>query len=189
MHGRLDASVSSRSARCRGAMCSRACARGSRAFIASPTRSRRLSPPICCSRSARIPSMTIAPEEIARFVGARRRAAGQSRHVRSRTPRGDRDRDCEQAAEQRGPGCSIRCSIDRSPRARRLCPQRWSAQARGGAPQCARNSRRSPERRRARRGAAALCADDRASIVALTGATDYRHRRRASSSRSPTAIR
>ncbi len=39
-----------------------------------------------------VPSMTLSGEEIGAFVGAQRRASGQSRHLRPRAPRGDRDR-------------------------------------------------------------------------------------------------
>ena len=62
-----------------------------------------------------VPSMTIAPEEIGAFRRARRRAAGQSRHLRPRAARGDRDRGRGGASKAACPGCSIRCSSTAAP--------------------------------------------------------------------------
>ena len=64
-----------------------------------------------------VPSMTLSREEIAGFVARRRCAAGQSRHLRRRAPRGHRDRGRGGRARRRCPGCSIRSSSTAAPRA------------------------------------------------------------------------
>ena len=62
-----------------------------------------------------------------RLRRARRRAAGQSRHLRPRAPRGDRARGRNRRARTACPGCSIRCSSTARRRARPSRVSWWRA--------------------------------------------------------------
>ena len=135
-----------------------------------------------------IPSMTIAPDEIAEFVARADALLVNLGTFDAERRSGRRDRHCAGAARTPRPGCSIRCSSTARSRAR-PSPGRWL--------------RRSPTAVRlnaaefaALAGAPADDDDalrryalDRRCVVALTGATDQRDRRRAARRASPTAIR
>ena len=67
-----------------------------------------------------VPSMTISPEEIGIVRRRRGCPARQSRHVRCRTPHGDRMRRLARRRQGASPGCSIRCSSNARRRAHSL---------------------------------------------------------------------
>ena len=135
-----------------------------------------------------VPSMTHRAERDRRLRGARRRAAGQSRHLRRGAARGGARGASSVAGKDGVPWVLDPVFIDRSP------PRAAFAQDAGRA-----EAARDPAQpRRVRRALAAAKPDERAlaryaldtlAVVALTGDRRSGHRRRAASRRSRTAIR
>ena len=131
-----------------------------------------------------VPSMTLSPEEIGAFVAGADASSGQSRHLRCRAPRGDRDRGRGGGANKL-PWVLDPVFIERSAAARRFRARAAGARPKGvrlnHAEFAALGGGTMP------RGGAGFCAAKHM-VVALSGETDL-VADGARVAASPTAIR
>ena len=117
-----------------------------------------------------VPSMTLVGRRDRRVRGARRRAAGQSRHVRRGAARRDRGRARSRGRARACRGCSIRCSStapSRAPPMRSRSSRRSRARSGSTQPSSPRSAGRSRTMRRWR-----ATRSTRSPVVALTGTVD-----------------